>query len=278
LNRILLGKKKKKKKKKKFFFFFFFFESDREIEEKEEETKRERTKRRKLRSFEDHKVELMWSRRAISKAITLVESTALADKVKARDLLKRALEDGQKLTKTKLKHHFPSLSSTLMSTNLSGLSSGCIRVGLSGSPGVGKSSFIESLGTYLTAPPLNLKVAVLAVDPSSSFSGGSILGDKTRMAKLSLQENAFIRASPSGGSLGGVARNTQEAIIICEAAGFDVVLVETVGVGQSETMVADMVDVFTLLVPPAGGDELQVPLSSLQIPPPKSESWETLRE
>ena len=137
-----------------------------------------------------------------------------------------------------------------------------LRIGLSGSPGVGKSTFIESLGTYLTRQK-NLRVAVLAVDPSSVRSGGSILGVKTRMTELSRDPSAYVRASPSGCTLGGVARNTHEAILICEAAGYDVVLVETVGVGQSETMVADMVDVFTLLVPPAGGDELQVMPSHL---------------
>ncbi|KAI9298120.1 ArgK protein, partial [Neoconidiobolus thromboides FSU 785] len=129
------------------------------------------------------------------------------------------------------------------------------RIGLSGSPGVGKSTFIESFGTHLTK--LNYKVAVLAVDPSSTKTGGSILGDKTRMYELSRNDMAYVRPTPSRGTLGGVARNTNEAILLCEAAGYDIILVETVGVGQSETVVADMVDVFTLIVPPAGGDELQ---------------------
>lgn len=130
-----------------------------------------------------------------------------------------------------------------------------IRIGISGTPGVGKSTFIEAFGRFLTG--LDKKVAVLTVDPSSKRTGGSILGDKTRMEELSRDPNAFIRPSPSGGSLGGVARRTREAMLLCEAAGFDVILVETVGVGQSETTVADMVDVFMLLLAPAGGDELQ---------------------
>ncbi|KAI8873476.1 argK protein [Ramicandelaber brevisporus] len=130
-----------------------------------------------------------------------------------------------------------------------------MRIGLSGSPGVGKSTFIESFGLNIVG--LGHKVSVLAVDPSSSRTGGSILGDKTRMPELSLHDNAYIRPSPSCGSLGGVARRTSEALMLCEAAGYDVGLIETVGVGQSETAVADMVDMFVLLVPPAGGDELQ---------------------
>jgi LAO/AO transport system kinase len=130
-----------------------------------------------------------------------------------------------------------------------------LRIGLSGTPGVGKSTFIESFGMMLTAQ--GLKVAVLAVDPSSARSGGSILGDKTRMERLSRDPNAFIRPSPSQSHLGGVARRTREAIDLCEAAGFDVVLIETVGVGQSETVVAEMSDLFLLLLAPAGGDELQ---------------------
>lgn len=130
-----------------------------------------------------------------------------------------------------------------------------IRIGLSGTPGVGKSTFIESFGMMLTGQ--GLKVAVLAVDPSSARSGGSILGDKTRMERLSRDPNAFIRPSPSQSHLGGVARRTREAVALCEAAGFDVVLIETVGVGQSETVVAEMSDLFILLLAPAGGDELQ---------------------
>jgi LAO/AO transport system kinase len=130
-----------------------------------------------------------------------------------------------------------------------------IRIGLSGTPGVGKSTFIESFGMMLTGQ--GLKVAVLAVDPSSTRSGGSILGDKTRMEHLSRERNAFIRPSPSQSHLGGVARRTREAVALCEAAGFDAVLIETVGVGQSETVVAEMSDLFILLLAPAGGDELQ---------------------
>jgi LAO/AO transport system kinase len=130
-----------------------------------------------------------------------------------------------------------------------------IRVGISGVPGAGKSTFIESLGTMLVNE--GHRVAVLAVDPSSKRSGGSVLADKTRMEKLSIAENAFIRPSPSGGTLGGVARKTRETMIICEAAGYDAMIVETVGVGQSETTVASMVDFFLLLMIAGAGDEIQ---------------------
>lgn len=130
-----------------------------------------------------------------------------------------------------------------------------VRLGLSGPPGAGKSTFIEAFGSYLTER--GHKVAVLAIDPSSRRSGGSILGDKTRMERLTRNPNAYIRPTPSGGALGGVARRTREAVLLVEAAGFDVVIVETVGVGQSETAVADMVDMFVLILSPGGGDELQ---------------------
>ena len=130
-----------------------------------------------------------------------------------------------------------------------------IRVGITGAPGVGKSSTIDALGTYLTGK--GHKVAVLAVDPSSTRTGGSILGDKTRMARLAIDDNAFVRPSPSSGTLGGVAAKTRETMLLCEAAGFDVVLVETVGIGQSETAVADMTDFFLALMLPGAGDELQ---------------------
>jgi LAO/AO transport system kinase len=129
------------------------------------------------------------------------------------------------------------------------------RIGITGVPGVGKSTFIEALGSNLTAD--GHRVAVLAVDPTSSRTGGSILGDKTRMPRLSIDPAAFIRPSPSSGELGGVARMTRETMLICEAAGYDVILVETVGVGQSETVVADMVDFFLVLMLPGAGDELQ---------------------
>ncbi len=129
------------------------------------------------------------------------------------------------------------------------------RIGITGVPGVGKSTFIENFGTMLTG--LGLRVAVLAVDPTSRRSGGSILGDKTRMAKLAADDNAFIRPSPAGDTLGGVSRKTRETMLACEAAGYDVILVETVGVGQSETVVADMVDFFLVLMLPNAGDELQ---------------------
>jgi LAO/AO transport system kinase len=132
---------------------------------------------------------------------------------------------------------------------------GAARVGITGQPGAGKSTFIEALGLHLVEA--GHRVAVLAVDPSSTRSGGSILGDKTRMGELARSDRAFIRPSPSGRTVGGVARRTREALLLCEAAGFDVVIVETVGSGQSDVAVADLVDVFVLLVPPAGGDELQ---------------------
>lgn len=129
------------------------------------------------------------------------------------------------------------------------------RVGITGPPGVGKSTFIDALGKHLTAQ--GLKVAVLAIDPSSSRTHGSIMGDKTRMPELAADKNAFIRPSPSSGALGGAGRKTREAILICEGAGFDVVIVETVGVGQSETLAAEMTDTFLALMPPGAGDELQ---------------------
>ncbi len=166
-------------------------------------------------------------RRALSRAITLIESSRTDHREQAAQLMER----------------------------LKGAERQAIRVGLSGTPGVGKSTFIESFGTMLTGQ--GLKVAVLAVDPSSARSGGSILGDKTRMEQLSRDPNAFIRPSPSQSHLGGVARRTREAVTVCEAAGFDVVLIETVGVGQSETVVAEMSDLFILLLAPGGGDELQ---------------------
>lgn len=170
-------------------------------------------------------------RRALARAITLVESTTLEDRAQAQALLRQILSsDASKAGKT-------------------------IRIGMSGAPGVGKSTFIESFGLYLTSK--GLSVAVLAIDPTSSRSGGSILGDKTRMNELARDPKAFIRPSPSGRTLGGVARRTREAMLLAEAAGFDVVLIETVGVGQSETAVADMVDMFVLLLSPAGGDDLQ---------------------
>ena len=166
-------------------------------------------------------------RRALAQAITLVESTREDHREQSRNLL-------QSLAKANRQ---------------------ALRIGLSGTPGVGKSTFTEAFGMMLIN--LGLKVAVLAVDPSSSISGGSILGDKTRMERLSREQNAFIRPSPSQTALGGVNRRTRESIALCEAAGFDVILVETVGVGQSETMVADMTDIFLLLLAPGGGDELQ---------------------
>jgi LAO/AO transport system kinase len=166
-------------------------------------------------------------RRAIAKAITLLESTRPDHRAQADELL----------------------------TSLLPHAGNAFRLGISGVPGVGKSTFIEALGLYLIDK--GHRVAVLAVDPSSSVSGGSILGDKTRMEKLSVHEFAFIRPSPSSGTLGGVAEKTRESIAVCEAAGYDVVIVETVGVGQSETAVARMTDMFVLMQLPNAGDELQ---------------------
>lgn len=166
-------------------------------------------------------------RRAIAKAITLLESTRADHRAQGDELLTALLPHTGK----------------------------ALRLGISGVPGVGKSTFIESLGVYLLER--GHRVAVLAVDPSSTVSGGSILGDKTRMERLSLLENAYIRPSPSSGTLGGVAEKTREAMLVCEAAGYDVVLVETVGVGQSETAVSGMTDMFVLLQLPNAGDDLQ---------------------
>lgn len=167
------------------------------------------------------------NRRALARAITLVESSRADHREQAQALL------AEIMPKT----------------------GGAVRIGLSGAPGVGKSTFTEAMGLHLTG--LGHKVAVLAVDPSSALTGGSILGDKTRMELLSRDKNAFIRPSPSGGTLGGVARRTREAMLLVEAAGYDVLIIETVGVGQSETAVAEMVDMFLLLQSPGGGDELQ---------------------
>ncbi len=166
-------------------------------------------------------------RRAVAKAITLLESTRADHRAQADALL----------------------------TTLLPHTGRAFRLGLSGVPGVGKSTFVEALGLYLIGQ--GLKVAVLAIDPSSSVSGGSILGDKTRMERLSTEPDAYIRPSPSGGTLGGVAEKTREAMLVCEAAGYDVVIIETVGVGQSETAVANMSDMFVVLQLPNAGDDLQ---------------------
>ena len=166
-------------------------------------------------------------RRALARAITLVESTRGDHRADAIELLEALLP----------------------------FTGGATRVGISGAPGAGKSTFIETFGVHLV--DTRHRVAVLAVDPTSARTGGSILGDKTRMEQLSRRSEAFIRPSPSGGTLGGVARRTREAMLVCEAGGFDVVLVETVGVGQSEVAVAGMVDLFCLILAPGAGDELQ---------------------
>ncbi|NMM09405.1 MAG: methylmalonyl Co-A mutase-associated GTPase MeaB [Polaromonas sp.] len=171
--------------------------------------------------------DLQVQRRAIAKAITLLESTRADHRVQADGLL----------------------------TALLPFTGQSFRLGISGVPGVGKSTFIEVLGLYLIGQ--GHRVAVLTIDPSSTVSGGSILGDKTRMEKLSVQSQAYIRPSPSSGTLGGVAEKTREAMLVCEAAGYDVVIIETVGVGQSETAVANMTDMFVLMQLPNAGDDLQ---------------------
>ncbi len=167
------------------------------------------------------------NRLVLSRTITLIESSLPAHQEKARVIVDRLLPYSGK----------------------------AVRLGITGVPGVGKSTFIESFGMMLTQK--GHRIAVLAVDPSSTRSGGSILADKTRMEKLSVEEKAFIRPSPSGGTLGGVAQKTRETMLVCEAAGFDVIIVETVGVGQSETTVASMVDFFLVLMLAGAGDELQ---------------------
>lgn len=166
-------------------------------------------------------------RATLARVITLIESKRADHQRKAHELVQELLPETGK----------------------------AIRVGITGAPGVGKSTTIDTLGTHLTGK--GHKVAVLAVDPSSTRTGGSILGDKTRMARLAVDDNAFVRPSPSSGTLGGVAAKTRETMLLCEAAGFDVVLVETVGIGQSETTVADMTDFFLALMLPGAGDELQ---------------------
>jgi LAO/AO transport system kinase len=170
---------------------------------------------------------LRGDRAVLARAITLIESKRPNDRTAARRLLDAVMRRTGR----------------------------AIRVGITGVPGVGKSTLIDMLGSNLTAD--GLKVAVLAVDPSSTRTGGAILGDKTRMGRLATDANAFIRPSPSSGTLGGVAAKTRETMRLCEAAGFDVILVETIGVGQSETAVADLTDFFLVLMLPGGGDELQ---------------------
>jgi LAO/AO transport system kinase len=170
---------------------------------------------------------LAGDRRSLARAITLIESTRPDHRLLAAALLER----------------------------LTPHAGNALRLGISGSPGVGKSTFIESLGNLII--DLGHRLAVLSVDPSSAISGGSILGDKTRMEVLARRQEAYIRPSPSGSTLGGVTRRTRESMLLCEASGFDVVIVETVGVGQSETRVAEMTDMFVLMLLPSGGDELQ---------------------
>ena len=182
----------------------------------------------RLESIADYRTAIRaGDRRAVARAITRLESTRTEQIAEGQGILEALLPDTGK----------------------------SLRLGITGSPGVGKSTFIEALGMDLIER--GHRVAVLAVDPSSPVTGGSILGDKTRMERLALESAAYIRPSPSGGSLGGVAHRTREAMLVCEAAGYDVVIVETVGIGQSEVTVASMVDFFLVLLLPGGGDELQ---------------------
>ncbi len=184
--------------------------------------------RRARRTVDEYAAGVRAADRALlAQAITLIESRVAADAALAQELLARLLP----------------------------FTGGARRLGVTGVPGVGKSTFIDALGEKLCAE--HHRVAVLAIDPSSALSGGSILGDKTRMQRLSMNPRAYIRPSPSGLTLGGVARRTRETMLLCEAAGFDVVVVETVGVGQSETVVSEMVDFFLVLLLPGAGDELQ---------------------
>lgn len=193
-----------------------------------EEWLKRRKERRESRSVETMFASLIQGdRQVLSTCITLLESTLATDKEMAKELIQRCLP----------------------------VSGNSIRIGVTGVPGVGKSTFIEAFGKELVHR--GFKVAVLAIDPSSSSSGGSILGDKTRMQELSVMKEVFIRPSAAGSTLGGVARKTRESIVLCEAAGFDIVLIETVGVGQSETLVHSMVDFFLLLMLAGAGDELQ---------------------
>ena len=186
------------------------------------------TARRRRLSIDDYERGVLAGDRAVlARAITLVESRSHEDAALAEELLRRLLP----------------------------VTGRARRVGVTGVPGVGKSTLVDALGMRLVEG--GKRVAVLAIDPSSSLTGGSILGDKTRMARLAVEKNAFIRPSPSGLSPGGIARRTRETMLLCEAAGFDVVLVETVGVGQGETAVAEMVDFFLVLALPGAGDELQ---------------------
>jgi LAO/AO transport system kinase len=193
------------------------------------------------------------NRTILSQAITLVESSLKSHKEKAQEVIGECLRTADGGRRTAEDGRQTADGSQYPISNIQYPTS--IRIGITGVPGVGKSTFIEAFGKHLTAQ--GHKVAVLAIDPSSTKSKGSILGDKTRMEELSVDPNAFIRPSPSAGSLGGVARKTRETIILCEAAGFDVIIVETVGVGQSETAVHGMVDFFLLLMLAGAGDELQ---------------------
>jgi LAO/AO transport system kinase len=210
-------------------------------------------KKKKVKNFSSKeyvKGILCGNRTILSQAITLIESSLPSNQHKAQEIIGKCLKSQQSAVSSQ----HPASSIQYPASSIQHPASS-IRIGITGVPGVGKSTFIEALGKYLTSQ--GHKLAVLAIDPSSSRSKGSILGDKTRMEELAVDPNAFIRPSPAAGSLGGVARKTRETIILCEAAGFDVIFVETVGVGQSETAVHTMVDFFLLLMLAGAGDELQ---------------------
>ncbi|MEI7983581.1 MAG: methylmalonyl Co-A mutase-associated GTPase MeaB [Bacteroidota bacterium] len=217
-----------------------------------------KTRKIKHLSVADYTVGIISGNRTLlSQAITLVESSLTKDQEKAQEIIAACLKERWKTGARSQEPEADRQSSQNICYPASGIQhpASSIRIGITGVPGVGKSTFIEALGKYLTAK--GHKLAVLAIDPSSSRSKGSILGDKTRMEELAVDSNAFIRPSPSAGSLGGVARKTRETIVLCEAAGFDVIFVETVGVGQSEITVHGMVDFFLLLMLAGAGDELQ---------------------
>jgi len=213
----------------------------------DEDSYENRTIQRLIQGLKDQR------RSALAESITLVESTHHVKKLMGQILLQTILSDQQLQPCPSIKAKCGHLLTEVATKE--GHNS-TLRIGITGPPGAGKSTFIETFGLFLVHE-VGLRVAVLAIDPSSSRTGGSLLGDKTRMAGLSLEQNAYVRPTSARGVMGGVGRNTTEALMLCESAGYDVVIVETVGVGQSEVMVADMTDLFLLLIPPAGGDELQ---------------------
>ena len=202
---------------------------------------------------------LTGSRLSLAKSITLLESSRKQDIEQSLLLLDSLYQRVNQRFLDKPELPLPEYDSKNKSILLDSIiQKDAIRIGISGPPGAGKSTFLESFGTFLLQCSPHVRIAILAVDPSSQKTGGSILGDKTRMPILSNHERVFIRPSPSRGFLGGVTQSTNESLVLCEAVGYNILFVETVGVGQSETSVFDMTDIFLLIEPPAGGDELQV--------------------